>query len=693
MKSVTAVLVCFAMAAAAAETCDVVVYGGTAAGVMAAVQVKRMGKSVVLVCPERHLGGLSSGGLGFTDTGNKAVIGGLAREFYHRIWKHYDRPEAWRWQSRGSYGNKGQGTAAIDGTQRTMWIFEPHVAEQVFEDLVREHGIPVMRGDGLERRHGVQRDGTRIVSLTTKGGKTFRGGMFIDATYEGDLMASAGASWHAGREAQSQYGEKWNGVQTGVLHHRHHFGVLSAPVSPYRVPGDPASGLLPLVSPDPPGAFGSADRRIQAYCYRMCLTDHPENRVPFPKPPGYDPARYELLRRVLATGWRETFAKFDPIPNRKTDTNNHGPVSTDFIGANYDYPDGDDATRERIIRGHQEYQQGWFYYLSNDPGVPAEVRSEMQRWGLAKDEFADHGHWPRQLYIREARRLRGEFVMTEHELTGSRSVPDSAGMGSYTIDSHNVQRYITPEGQVQNEGDIGVGLAGPYRISWRSLLPKRAEVSNLIVPVCVSSSHIAFGSIRMEPVFMILAQSAATGACMALERASAIQDVPYGLLRERLAADGQILAWETEAKATAKIPEDPAGAVTVDDAAAEFTGAWTTSHAVRPFRGDGYRHDGAGSRGPAAAIFRAVLPARGRYEVRIASAPHDNRAKQAVVQIVTSAGVREVRVDQRKGGNPLFLSAGVFDLPAQTSVTLRNDGADGHVIADAVQFVPAASGK
>jgi hypothetical protein len=691
MKAVLAVSAGLAVAVSAAEVADVIVYGGTSAGVMAAVQVRKMGKSVRLVCPEHHLGGLSSGGLGFTDTGNKAVIGGLAREFYHRIWKHYDQPTAWRWQSRESYGNKGQGTAAIDGAQRTMWIFEPHVAGNVFEDFVRAHDIPVRRGDGLERKTGVRREGTRIVSITTKGGRTFTGGMFIDASYEGDLMAAAGASWHAGREAQSHYGEKWNGVQTGVLHHRHHFAVLREPVSPYLVPGDPASGVLPLVSAVPPGAFGAGDHRIQAYCYRMCLTDHPENRLPFPKPEGYDPARYELLRRVLATGWRETFGKFDPIPNRKTDTNNHGPVSTDFIGANYDYPDGDDATRERIVREHRNYQQGWLYYLANDPGVPDGVRREMQRWGLARDEFADNGHWPRQLYIREARRLLGEFVMTEHELTGTRDVPDSAGMGSYTIDSHNVQRYITPEGHVQNEGDIGVGLSGPYRISWRSLLPKRSELSNLVVPVCVSSSHLAFGSIRMEPVFMILAQSAATGACMALERATSIQDVPYDLLRARFLADGQILTWEQDAPA--KVPADPPGAVTVDDAAAEFSGEWTMSHAVRPFRGDGYRHDGGGSRGPAEAVFRAVLPHRGRYEVRIASAPHENRARQAVVRILTAGGSKEVRINQRRGGDPLFLSAGVHELPMETSVTLRNDGAAGHLIADGVQFVPVPDAK
>lgn len=531
---------------------DVVVYGGTSGGVTAAVQAKRMGKSVVLVGPDRHLGGLSSGGLGFTDTGNKAVIGGLAREFYHRVWRHYDRADAWRWQQREEYGNKGQGTPAIDGTQRTMWIFEPHVAEQVFEDLVREHGITVVRDEWLDRAKGVRKDGARIASITMLSGKTYTGRMFIDATYEGDLLAAAGVDYHVGREANRVYGEEHNGVQTGVLHHRHHFGVLKEKISPYVVPGDPKSGVLPRVNAEPPGTFGEGDRKVQAYCFRMCLTDHPDNRIPFAKPEGYDPKQYELLARVYAAGWTETFGKFDPIPNQKTDTNNHGPFSTDNIGMNYDYPEASYARRREIIREHETYQKGWLYFITTDPRVPKDVQERMRRFGLPKDEFKDNGGWPHQIYVREARRMVGLYVMTENELRKKKPTPDSVGMGSYTIDSHNVQRYITPEGHVQNEGDIGVPTGGPYEIAYGSLVPKRGQADNLLVPVCVSSSHIAFGSIRMEPVFMILGQSAATAAVMAIDGKLAVQDVPYPQLRDRLLKDGQILAHAASATEKAK---------------------------------------------------------------------------------------------------------------------------------------------
>lgn len=526
---------------AMAVTYDLVVYGGTSAGVVAAVQARRLGKTVVVVSPDAHLGGLSSGGLGFTDTGNKAAIGGLAREFYHRIWKEYERPEAWRWQARSEYGNKGQGTPAVDGQQRTMWIFEPHVAERVFEQWVKEEKIEVRRGEWLDRGGGVVRQGARIRSIRTLSGAVYEGRMFVDATYEGDLMAAAGVTYTVGREARDTYGETWNGVQTGVLHHRHHFGVLPVKISPYRVADDPASGLLPLVSSEPPGAYGAADRRVQAYCYRMCLTDVPANRVEFPRPPGYDPARYELLLRVFAAGWRETFDKFDPIPNRKTDTNNHGPVSTDYIGGSYDYPEASYERRREILKEHEHYQKGWLWFIANDPRVPAEVREKMSRWGLAGDEFGDNGHWPRQIYVREARRMVGRFVMTEHELLRKRPTPESVGMGSYTIDSHNVQRYVTAEGSVQNEGDIGVPTPGPYSIAYGALVPKAGEAENLVVPVCVSSSHIAFGSIRMEPVFMILAQSAATAAGLAIDSGSSVQAVSYAALRERLSKDGQVL--------------------------------------------------------------------------------------------------------------------------------------------------------
>jgi hypothetical protein len=530
------------LASTAAEY-DLVIYGATSAGVVAAVQAKRMGKSAVIVGPDKHLGGLSAGGLGFTDTGNKAVIGGLAREFYHRVWQHYERPEAWKWQSKSDYGNKGQGTPAIDGEQRTMWIFEPHVAERIFEDLVREHQIPVHRGEWLDRAHGVKATGARVTSITMLSGKTFAGRMFIDATYEGDLLATAGVEYCVGREANAVYAEHWNGVQTGVLHHRHHFGVLKTPISPYVVPGDPRSGVLARISTNHPGLHGEGDKKVQAYCYRLCLTDHPNNRRQFPRPRGYDPKQYELLLRVFDAGWRETFHKFDPVPNRKTDVNNHGPFSFDNLGMNYDYPEASYARRREILQEHETYQKGWLHFIANEPRAPRDAQEALRRWGLAKDEFTDNGGWPHQIYVREARRMLGQYVMTENNLTGKRPTPDSVGMGSYTIDSHNVQRYITPDGAVQNEGDIGVPLQAPYTITYRALVPRPGQADNLLVPICVSASHIAFGSIRMEPVFMILGQSAATAAALAIDAGLAVQAVPYALLRERLRRDGQILEW------------------------------------------------------------------------------------------------------------------------------------------------------
>jgi len=520
---------------------DLVIYGGTAAAVTAAVQARQMNRSVVIVSPDKHLGGLSSGGLGFTDTGNKAVIGGLAREFYHRVWQHYNRPEAWTWEKREAFGNKGQGTPAMDGENRTMWIFEPHVAEEVFEGFIREYRIPVLREEWLDRKSGVVKRGARIVSIRTLSGKTFTGRMFIDATYEGDLMAAAGVRYHVGREGKKTYGEEWAGVQTGVLHHRHHFGVLPEKISPYVIPGDPGSGVLARISTAPPGEYGAGDDKVQAYCFRMCLTDHPGNIVPFPKPEGYDAKQYELLLRIFQAGWRETFQKFDRIPNQKTDTNNHGPFSTDNIGMNYDYPEASYERRREIIREHEQYQKGLLWFIANDPRVPEEVRTAFGKWGLARDEFKDNGNWPHQIYVREARRMIGSYVMTEHELLKRRATPEPVGMGSYGIDSHNIQRYITPEGYVQNEGDIGVSTKGPYQIAYGSLVPKKGEAENLLVPVAVSSSHIAYGSIRMEPVFMILGQSAATAAVLAIEGKTTVQDVPYAKLEERLRKDRQVL--------------------------------------------------------------------------------------------------------------------------------------------------------
>lgn len=527
---------------------DVIVYGGTSGAITAAIQAKKMGKSVLLISPDTHLGGLSSGGLGWTDTGKKEVIGGLSREFYQRVYDKYQQEGGWKWEDPSDFGNKGQGTPAIDGEQRTMWIFEPHVAEEVFDEWVKEMGIELYRNELLDREAGVTVEDGKITAIRTLSGKEFKGRMFIDATYEGDLMAAAGVSYHVGREATSVYDEEWNGIQTGVYHHRHHFQVLDNPIDPYWTPGDPSSGLIPKISAEDPGVKGEGDDKIQAYCFRTCMTNHPDNRVPFPKPDNYDSTQYELLVRIFDAGWREWFDKFDMIPNRKTDTNNHGPFSSDNIGMNYEYPEASYERRKEIIKEHEDYQKGLLYFVANDPRVPKETQEEFRNWGLAKDEFIDNGNWPHQIYVREARRMIGKYVMTENELLQKKPTPESVGMGSYTIDSHNIQRFVDKNGHVQNEGDIGVGLPGPYEIAYGSIVPKKEEIINLVVPVAVSASHIAFGSIRMEPVFMILGQSGATAAVMALEKGISVQDLPYENLKSQLVKDGQVLTMEGQIK-------------------------------------------------------------------------------------------------------------------------------------------------
>lgn len=517
---------------------DVIVYGGTSAAVTTAVQVHRMGLSVIIVSPDKHLGGMSSSGLGFTDTGNKEVIGGLAREFYQLIYQHYDKPESWNWQKRSEYGNRGQGNPAIDGDKRTMWIFEPHVAEEAFETMIRQNNIPVHRDEWLDRETGVEMKDGKIVSIQTLSGKLYKGKVFVDATYEGDLMASANVRYTVGREDNSLYGETWNGVQAGVFHHGHYF---KDKISPYKVPGDPSSGLLPWISTEAPGENGTGDHKVQAYCYRLCLTQNPDNKVPITKPEGYDSSLYELLVRVAETRWNEFFAKYDAIPNRKTDVNNHGPFSYDNIGMSWEYPEASYEKRKEILNEHITYQKGLLYFMATDKRLPQWVRDTMNTWGFSRDEFADNGYWPYNIYVREARRMIGKYIMTENDVLSKREVPESIGMGSYTMDSHNVQRYVTAEGYVQNEGDIGVAAPRPYRISLGSILPEKDQCSNLIVPVCVSCSHIAFGSIRMEPVFMILGQSAGTVASMAVQGKKNIHDLTYDEIRKKLVEDGQIL--------------------------------------------------------------------------------------------------------------------------------------------------------
>ena len=536
--------VAFSAATATAEPHrDIVVYGATSGGVVAAIQARAMGRSVIVVEPGRHVGGLTSGGLGATDIGNKAAIGGLAREFYRRIGRHYAEATAWRHEARDDYQDRRKAPGELE-----MWTFEPHVAERIYRDWLAEAGVELATGERLDLEDGVATDGAVIRSIRMESGRVFTGRMFIDATYEGDLMAEAGVSFHVGRESRSTYGENLNGIQLAKAV-KHQF---THDVDPYVVPGAPASGLLPLISPEPAGVDGDGDARVQAYCFRMCTTDVPENRAEWPKPASYDENTYELLLRNFEAG--DHRIPWSPVlmPNRKTDTNNNFAVSTDFLGANYDYPCGDHATRERIVAAHRDYQQGLMWTLANHARVPEEVRAHFRRWGPARDEFVDNGHWPHQLYVREARRMIADLVMTQLHCQQQEIADDPVGLGAYNMDSHNVRRLVTPDGSVRNEGDIQVGVS-PYRISYRSIRPKREECTNLLVPVCLSASHIAYGSIRMEPVFMVLGQSAATAAAFAIESDAAIQDVPYDRLRQRLLADGQVLEWK---KPSAVKPRD-----------------------------------------------------------------------------------------------------------------------------------------
>lgn len=536
------------IAQAAEGSYDVVIYGGTSAGVIAAVQCKALGRSVLLVNPAKRLGGLSSGGLGQTDIGNKQAIGGLSREFYVRLSHHYAQTSAWSWQPRDEY--KGRGQSATEHGESAQWTFEPHVAEKIFEDLVRENGIMVLREERLDLKHGVEKSGARIIAIRLESGIRLEGRMFIDTTYEGDLMAKAGVSYHVGREANRLYGETYNGVQ--VKNSTNHN--LVPGVDPYVRRGDSSSGLLPGIDPEGPGTEGEGDKRLQAFCFRMCLTDHPENRIPFAKPADYDEAAYELLLRNFEAGETITPWINSPMPNRKTDTNNRRGVSTDYIGQNYDYADANYITREHIVRRHLSYQQGLMWTLANHPRVPEAIRNEVSRWGLTRDEFKENGGWPEQLYIREARRMVGAYVMTQHNCEGREVVPDGVGLAAYTMDSHNTRRFVDSSGQVRNEGNIEVRGFPPYPISYRSITPKATECENLLVPVCLSSSHIAFGSIRMEPVFMVLGQSAAFAADLALAQGTKVQAVDYPTLRTRLLAAGQVITWPISGQPPASTP-------------------------------------------------------------------------------------------------------------------------------------------
>ena len=538
---------------------DVVIYGGTSAGITSAIQTSRLGKSVLIIEPTHRLGGLTTGGLGATDIGNKQAIGGISREFYQNIRKYYNDPNNWKWESKEDYMGIDPLTTR---EEQTMWTFEPSAALKVYDQMLTNEDIDIVYGERLNREDGVTKKNGRIVSISMESGAAYSGKMFIDATYEGDLMAAAGVSYSIGRESNEEYGETLNGIQANKINRTLRWGISTNAyyhnfidgVDPYVDQGDPGSGLLPyIVEGGKPGIDGQGDKGIQAYCFRMTLTDHPDNRIPFTKPENYEEINYELLFRnyEAVNGPLEKIYTYGggivpwgatAMPNRKTDTNNAQGFSTDFIGGNYDYPEATYDEREEIVQAHRDYQQGLMWTLAYHPRIPKKVRDIVSQWGTCRDEYEESGDgWQEQLYIREARRMKSDYVMTQRHCEGIEVADDPVGMGAYGMDSHHVQRYVDANGFVQNEGNVEAYVQNPYPISYRSIIPKKNECENLLVPICVSSTHIAFGSIRMEPVFMVLGQSAATAACQAIDEGVSVQDVDYQLLKRSLLEDKQVL--------------------------------------------------------------------------------------------------------------------------------------------------------
>ncbi len=670
----------------AADSADVVIYGGTSGGVTAAIQTARMGRTAILIEPTKFLGGLTTGGLGATDIGNKKAIGGLSREFYARVFRYYSDASKWTHETRETYfAKKPHGNT---GSEDTMWTFEPHAATEIYDAMLKEVAgkVTIVFGERLDLKKGVIKDGAKITKILMESGREFTAPMFIDATYEGDLMAKAGVRYHVGREANKVYGEIINGVQIArTIHHQ-----FTKNVDPYVKPGDPASGLLKGIEKDPGEEF-SGDHKVQAYNFRMCTTDVPENRLDWEKPENYDERWFELaLRNVEAGDERISWAP-SWMPNRKTDTNNNFAVSTDFIGQNWDYPDADYATRARVWQAHEDWQKGLMWTYAHHPRVPEKIRAAYQKLGLAKDEFADNGHWPRQLYVREARRMISDYVMTEKNCKRLEVVEDSVGMGAYNMDSHNIQRFVTKEGFVRNEGDVQIG-SRPYPVSYRSIRPKAEECTNLLVPVCLSASHIAYGSIRMEPVFMVLGQSAATAAVQAIEQGTTVQKIDAARLKERLIADKQMLDFESPPMPEFNsLKKTDLPGIIVDDNEAQLTGFESIGHTTPGFIEQGYRHDGDTAKGEQKARFIPALPKAGRYQVAISYSALANRASNVPVIIHHADGDTTVVVDQKKkpAGKKGLHPLGTFRFEAGKtgSVEITNTGTNGHVIIDAVQFL------
>lgn len=676
---------------AKSQSVDVAIYGATPAGIMAARAAAEEGTSVLLIEPGKHVGGMAASGLGDTDVGNPNTIGGMSAEFYRRIAAKY----------------------ASDGTAKSGFRFEPHVAEQLFQEMLAEQKVPVLFEKSLQ---SVTKEGPSIRSIQLSDGSTVEAKTFVDASYEGDLMAKAGIDYRTGRESQAEFGETLAGVQPigkldekgapphgihqGPGHsslkiptmefYRNRRGYLNTHQFAYPVSGLDAKGnLLPLVTGREAGSPYSGDEKFMAYNYRLCFTDRPENRIPIEKPANYDPNEYELFARYIA-GWPDIrlgqLFHIARMPNGKSDFNSSGPLSTDFVGEAWDYPEATPEQRLKIANRHRDLLQGLFYFLAHDERVPTSLQREMQQWGLCKDEFADNDYWPWQLYVRVCRRMRGEFVLTQRDVLVDTHKPESMGMGSFVIDSHNVQRVLRADGSVINEGGIEVPTR-PYGIPYGSLVPKKSECDNLLVPVCCSASYIAYCTLRMEPVYMALGQSSGVAAAMAAREGKPVQEIDRAELRGKLLRAHQVL----DLPSNRVLKADELKGTVIDNTNATFTGKWGSSRGYGTYVGDDYRVDLEDQKGPKTARYEAQLPA-GRYEVRMTVAAYTNRARNVPVTITDAQGDHAVVVNQRQAGpnNDPFVSLGTYTFKEgqPAVVTISNKGIHGHVVADAVQFLP-----
>jgi len=666
---------------------DVCVYGGSSGGVIAAVQAARMGKRVALVEPGRHLGGMTSGGLSAVDIGDPRSVGGIAREYFTRLVAGYGKRLNW------GEPFKGKGGPATGGA----YSIEPHVAERVFDEMSAEAGVIVLREAGLA---AVAKSGGRITELIADDGRRVRASMFIDTTYEGDLLAAAGVSHTLMREGNAMYGESYNGIhytakyRPRVDHKKpgpngrtpSGQGVWDRdfPLDPYVVKGDPDSGLLPLINEGAPGSQGDPAPGVMAYCFRLCLSTA-ENRLPIAPPPDYDPQRYELVARFIEACLEigddmdlRWFSKHDPLPNDKWDFNT-ATFGGNLPGASWEWPTASYERRAEIAREIENYHRGLLHFLATDPRVPVNVREDMRRFGLPPDEFKDNGGWPHQIYVREGRRMLSDLVMTEHHTFGRKFAPRPIGLGSYGTDVHEIRR-IVKDGVVAREGKVagGRGGFGPYQIGYGAIVPKAEECENLFVTFALSASHTAFASIRMEPVFMVVSQSAATAACLAIDDGVSAQELDHATLKRRLIADGQVLTWPGSR------PRAELKGIVLDESAATFTGAWTRSNGQPPHIGNHYRHDANQARGRKTAVFRPRIPTTGDYEIRLLHTAHENRATRVPVSILIDGQAASFQVNQRKPP----ASLGVFRLPAgdRVKVVVSNAGADGFVVVDGLQL-------